>query len=71
MSPTQKKRFTVVAIVLIFEVTASCVFTPSSICKPPCKSSPSDIFFPLSVCISDGIAKTTPKIILKANITSL
>ena len=60
-----------VAIVLIFDVTASLVCTPKSICNPPCKSRPSETFFPLSVCKNEGIANTTPNIILSINIISL
>ncbi len=56
---------------IIFDVTASCVFTPKTMCNPPCKSSPNAIFLPLSVCNSEGIENTIPKIVHIINITSL
>ena len=71
ISSSSVKYFTELAIVLILDTTASCVLTPSSICNPPCRSNPRLIFLPESVCINEGIANTTPKIILNINITSL
>ncbi|MNN88310.1 hypothetical protein D3C81_2059800 [compost metagenome] len=56
---------------LIFDLIASSVLTPRSICRPPCRSRPRLIFAPFSVCSSDGSESPTPKIMATIKIISL